>query len=145
WLSDGFHLRFRELMLHTAIRENLYCPSYCLMPDHLHLVWMGLKLETDQLNGMRFLRTYLGPALAPARFQPQAHDRVLRAEQRRKNAFAGACRYILENPVTAGLVERADEWKFSGAIVPGYPTLQPMQPDYWPKFWKLYSKNRAPN
>ncbi len=103
WLSDSFHSLFRELMLHAAAREGLFCPTYCLMPDHLHLVWMGLWLETNQLNGMAFLRTYLEPALAPAEFQPQAHDHVLRAEQRRKNAFAQACRYDLSNPVRAGL------------------------------------------
>jgi len=59
WLAEEFHLRFRELLLHAAAREGLFCPAYCLMPDHLHLVWMGLRLDSDQLNGMAFLRTYL--------------------------------------------------------------------------------------
>ena len=44
WLTQAFHSRFRELMLHTAAREGLVCPIYSLMPDHLHLVWMGLRL-----------------------------------------------------------------------------------------------------
>src|SRR5690242_16257381 len=88
WLSDSFHARFRELMLHTAARESLLCPAYCLMPDHLHLLWMGLRLDSDQMNGMAFLRKHLEPALAPAKFQHQAHDHVLRSEQRRRNAFA---------------------------------------------------------
>ena len=34
WLTESLHLKFRELMLHAAARENLLCPSYCLMPDH---------------------------------------------------------------------------------------------------------------
>jgi len=42
WLNDGFHFRFRELLLHAAMRENLFCPVYVLMPEHLHLIWMGL-------------------------------------------------------------------------------------------------------
>src|SRR5262249_49602455 len=50
---------FRELLLHAAARENLYCPAYILMPDHIHLLWMGLKLSSDQINAMRFLRQYL--------------------------------------------------------------------------------------
>ncbi len=50
WLSEGFHERFRELLLHTAAREGLLCPVYCLMPDHVHFVWMGLRLDTDQIN-----------------------------------------------------------------------------------------------
>ncbi|HZI30731.1 MAG TPA: hypothetical protein VFF11_00215, partial [Candidatus Binatia bacterium] len=45
WLTSAFHQRFRELMLHTAAREGLACPIYCLMPDHIHLVWMGLRLD----------------------------------------------------------------------------------------------------
>jgi putative transposase len=145
WLSDCFHSRFRELLLHAAAREGLFCPTYCLMPDHLHLVWMGLRLDTDQLNGMAFLRTHLEPALAPAKFQPQPHDRVLRAEQRRKNAFAEACRYDLNNPVRAGLVTEPGAWKFSGAVVAGYPRLHPLESDYWPKFWELFAKARQPD
>jgi len=145
WLTDSFHARFRELMLHTAAREALFCPTYCLMPDHLHLVWMGLRRDSDQLNGMAFLRTHLEPSLAPAKFQPQAHDHVLRAEQRRQNAFAAACRYDLENPVRAGLVTNVLDWKFSGSVVPGYPRLHPLEATYWPKFWKLMAKARHPD
>src|SRR5437867_8679198 len=51
WLDDHFHAAFREMMLHAAAREGLLCPAYCLMPDHLHLVWMGLRRDTDQRNG----------------------------------------------------------------------------------------------
>ena len=61
WLKDSLHRDFRELMLHTAAREGLLCPIYCLMPDHIHLVWMGLRRASDQRNGMAFLRTYLEP------------------------------------------------------------------------------------
>ncbi len=47
WLNESFHQRFRELLLHTAAREGLLCPVYCLMPDHIHMVWMGLRSDTD--------------------------------------------------------------------------------------------------
>jgi len=63
WLDESFHTHFREIMLHASAREGLFCPTYCLMPDHLHLVWMGLRLDTDQRNGMKFLRAHLGPFL----------------------------------------------------------------------------------
>ena len=69
---------------------------------------------------------------------------MLRAEQRRKDAFAIACRYDLENPVRAGLVVSAQDWRFSGAVVPGYPVLHPCAADYWPKFWRLFAKARQP-
>lgn len=138
WLDESFHVRFRELMLHAAARGGLFCPAYCLMPDHLHLVWMGLRRDTDQRNGMAFLRTHLEPALAPHKFQPQPHDHVLREKEREQDAFATVCGYVLANPERKGLVERWQEWRYCGAVVPGYPTLHPSQNDYWEKFWKLY-------
>lgn len=145
WMDDAFHVAFRELILHVAAREGLFCPAYCLMPDHLHLVWMGLRLDSDQRNGMAFLRTHLEPRLAPLKFQHQAHDHVLKEEERRQNAFARVCNYILENPLRAELVKNPVEWKFSGAVIPGYPTLHPLKDDFWEKFWKLYLQARQPD
>jgi len=83
WLTPAFHSIFREIMLHAAARERLICPAYCLMPDHFHLVWMGLRRESDQLNAMKFLRTHLEPVLGKGReWQHQPHDHVLREEER---------------------------------------------------------------
>ncbi|HEY9174924.1 MAG TPA: hypothetical protein VI136_21760 [Verrucomicrobiae bacterium] len=139
-LSPAFHAHFRELLLHAAVREWLFCPTYCLMPDHLHLVWMGLRRESDQLNAMRFLRRQLTPALGKERkWQHQAHDHVLREDERRRNAFASTCFYILANPVRAGLVTHERDWPHAGAIVPGYPTLHPLKEEFWARFWELYS------
>ena len=145
WLNEAFHAAFRELMLHAAAREGLLCPAYCLMPDHLHLVWMGLRLDSDQHNGMAFLRTHLEPKLAPRKFQHQAHDHVLKPGERRRDAFARVCHYILANPLRAELVAAGNEWPFRGAVVPGYPTLHPVQDDFWPKFWKLYGAMKSPD
>jgi REP element-mobilizing transposase RayT len=142
WLNDVFHYRFRELMLHASAREQVWCPVYCLMPDHLHLVWMGMRRESDQLNAMRFLRRRLAPLLGPHKFQYQAYDHVLREEERRRGAFAGACFYVLANPVRANLVEHVADWPFTGAVVQGYPDLHPARPDFWETFWKLYVGER---
>jgi putative transposase len=87
WLGEPFHAAFREIMLHAAAREGLLCPAYCLMPDHLHWVWMGLRPDTDQRNGVKFVRAQLGRHLKPTRFQHQAHDHVLRPEERQRHAF----------------------------------------------------------
>src|SRR4051812_755419 len=118
WLTPRFHHLFRELMLHTAARERLLCPIYCLMPDHIHLVWMGLSLDSDQRNGMAFLRTYLEPGLSPANFQVQAHDHVLSERERKRGAFAMACSYVRDNPARAKLVEKAEAWSYTGALIP---------------------------
>jgi hypothetical protein len=145
WLDKTFHHRFRELMLHAAAREGLFCPVYCLMPDHLHFVWMGLRLDSDQVNGVVFLRTYLEKVLGPARFQPQPHDNVLRARERKHGAFAKVCFYILENPVRSRLVAEPEMWKFTGTIVPGYPMLYPFYLKFWDRFWPIYSSALHPD
>jgi putative transposase len=145
WLIPAFHQRFQDLMLHAAAREDLVYPVYCLMPDHLHLVWMGLRLDSDQTNGMVFLRTYLEPELSPAKFQPQPQDEVLRAERRKRNAFAKVCFYIAANPVRAKLIGEREIWPFTGCIIPGYPKLNPLDEDYWSKFWRIFAKLRQPD
>jgi len=143
WLTPAFHATFRELMLHAAAREHLFCPAYCLMPDHMHLVWMGLRRQSNQLNAMKFLRTHLEPELGEGgEWQHQPHDHVLREQERQRNAFASACFYTLANPVRAKLVERERDWPFLGAVVPGYPTLHPLAEGFWELFWKLYTKER---
>ena len=143
WLTLAFHATFRELLLHAAVRYSVWCPAYCLMPDHLHLVWMGLRRESDQLNAMKFLRAELEPALGQGReWQHQAHDHVLREEERKRNAFAATCFYVLENPVRGKLVGSARDWLFSGAVVPGYPRLHPLEEGFWELLWKLYTTVR---
>ena len=143
WLTLAFHAEFRELMLHAAAREHLFCPAYCLMPDHLHFIWMGTRRETDQLNAMKFLRTHLEPALGHGRqWQHQPHDHVLREIERRRDAFARFCFYTLANPVRAELVARERDWPYSGAVVPGYPALDLFAEDHWERFWRLYVAER---
>ena len=40
------------------------------------------------------------------------------------------------NPERAGLVKPdcCQEYPYTGCLVPGYPELQPWQPDYWERF-----------
>jgi len=162
WLTDRFHHEFRETVLHACVREQLVCPTYCLMPDHLHLMLLGLAVASDQLNGIKFLRLQVNRLLAGGplpksaalsraqprsewKLQSQAHDHVLREAERNQGAFASVCFYILANPVRAKLVAKDPEWQFSGAVVPGYPDLHPLQEDYWELFWKLYYQQKEPN
>ncbi len=90
WLDASFHHQFRELLLHAAAREGLFCPVYVLMPDHLHLVWLGLRVDSDQRNAMKFLRKHLAVELTRRgafELQKQSHDSVLREKDRERGAF----------------------------------------------------------
>jgi putative transposase len=149
WLEDIFHLHFRELLLHASAREGLYCPAYVLMPDHLHLVWMGMCLDTDQLRAMRFLRKYLQREFKRRsrlgiefELQKQSHDEVLKEKDRTRGSLARTCFYVLDNPHRKGFVAHPQEWPYLGAILPGYPFMHPLTDTFWPQFWELYHKHR---
>lgn len=141
WLSVPFLYRFRELLTHTMFRYGLACPMFCLMPDHIHMVWMGLCEGSDQLNAMKHLRTRCNDSLRRIGFelQDQAYDHVFKEEERRDTEFRNACEYIARNPERAGLVE-TDEYAsygFTGCLVPGYPELRPFDRGYWDQFDKI--------
>jgi len=149
WLDDPFHQHFRELLLHAAVREDLLCPVYILMPDHLHLLWMGLRVDSDQRNAMKFLRKHLAVELARRsstgvefELQKQSHDSVLREKDRLRGAFEKSCFYLLDNPCRKQLAEHPRDWPHLGAVVPGFPFLHPLAEDFWEKFWKIYMEQR---
>ena len=149
WLDDAFHAHFRELLLHAAARESLFCPAYVLMPDHLHLLWLGLRVASNQADAMRFLRKYLqreftrrSPTGVEYQLQKQAHDSVVKEKDRTRGALAKTCFYILDNPRRKGLVAHTREWPLLGAVVPGYPFLHSLTDDFWPDFWKFYQAQR---
>lgn len=139
WLTEQFHQSFREIALHAGVRERLLCPLYTLMPDHVHLIWLGISAASDQRPAAAFLRRHLERQFANVRFQHQPHDSVLRDEDRKRGAFSATCYYVAENPVRAGLVTRAEEWLFTGSLVPGYPDLNPFAANFWTKYWKIYA------
>ena len=67
---------------------------------------------------------------------------MLTEKDRTRGALARTCFYVLNNPCRKGLVEHPRDWPHLGAVVPGYPFLDPLDEDFWPDFWKLYQKQR---
>jgi putative transposase len=142
WLDQTVHLRCREILVHTLARHSLVCPCYCLMPDHLHLLWLGISSTADQRRAVSFFRQHTGPLLAGhgLAWQKQAYDHVLHEAERDPQEFETIAHYILENPVRACLVEHSSQYKFSGAVVPGYPVLDIHHHDFWQTFWRIWQK-----
>ena len=146
WVCAQFHSQFREILLHASARYSLACPVYVfvLMPDHWHLIWMGLRATSDQRLATSFLRQHLAPRFGDStKLQDRPHDHVLRDNQRKRGAFQSACHYVAENPVRAGLCNAPAEWMYSGSVFPGYPDLNPRDIDFWERFWKIYTRSIA--
>jgi putative transposase len=102
-------------------------------------VLLGLATESDQRTGIEFIRRQLRPYLAPAKWQKQSHDHVLREAERAQGAFENAAGYLLQNSVRASLVEHWAEYRYMGCCVAGYPELDVVDGEYWNRFWRVYN------
>ncbi|HLW66324.1 MAG TPA: hypothetical protein VKS79_13505 [Gemmataceae bacterium] len=142
WLIPIFYYKFREILTHAAFRFGFCCPIYSCMPDHIHLLCVGILDLCDQRLAVRYLRKQLNPILEKlgARFQKQPHDHVLHDDQRQRTAFEDIVEYIARNPERAGLVREGEfrNYSYTGCLMPDYPELSPWQEDYWERFWRIY-------
>ena len=144
-LNEVLHLGFRELLLHCCHRHQLLCPVYCLMPDHVHLVCIGLHPESDQLNAMAFLRTHLARIILPAALQHQAYDSVYQESNHSIDSIRRWIQYAAQNPVMAHLAGSPDQWPWMGCVVPGIPRLHPLEDRFWDVFGRLHRERRHPD
>lgn len=87
------------------------------MRDHVHLLVEGQSDNSDCREFISRAKQYSGfhdQATSGKRlWQRYGYERTLRGEE----AAVSVARYILENPVRAGLVELIDQYKFSGSSV----------------------------
>ena len=103
--------------LHT--RERFTVDAAVVMPDHLHVV--GQLRAGALLDFMHSLKSFTAKRLtlsgveAPV-WQAGYHDHCLREDEDYKTKV----RYVLENPIRAGLVERVADYRF--LILPSWFT-----------------------
>jgi REP element-mobilizing transposase RayT len=147
WLVPIFYYKFREVLTHTVFRYGLTCPIYCCMPDHLHLLWIGVLDESDQRLAAKYFRRQINPVLDTlgTKLQRQPYDHVLREQERERESFENVAEYIARNPERRKLVppDGFRDYKYTGCLVPGYPELHPWQDDYWDCFWSICSYLRT--
>ncbi|MDX8394318.1 MAG: transposase [Mariprofundales bacterium] len=113
YLSDNDREMFLEVFVHVVDRFGWICHAYCLMSNHYHIM-----IETPQANLSRGMRQLNG--IYTQRFN-RKHDRVGHVFQGRfksivvdKDAYLlELCRYIVRNPVAAGMVETVGDWYWS--------------------------------
>jgi REP element-mobilizing transposase RayT len=125
---------FLIVLASTVARYRVRCHAYCLMGNHYHLLVQtpepNLSLAMRQLNGVytqRFNRRHerCGHVLQ-GRFGAQLVDGDAYLRE--------VCRYIVLNPVRAGLVAHPGEWRWSSfratageTAVPGFLSVDWMR------------------
>ena len=138
WLDARMYYRFRELLTNSQFRYAIACPIFCVMPDHIHLIWMGILESTDQKLAVRPCDTRFNDSLSRIGYelQDQPYDHVLQQDERQEDALMATCEYVARNPERAGLVavDGYAEYPYSGCLVPGYPEMKPFASDFWTRF-----------
>jgi hypothetical protein len=112
------------------------------MPDHLHTLWAGLSLNSDQDKAGSFFRKYLALQLRAHNYglQRQAWDVVLGEKERERDAVLKEVFYITENPVRQSIVPNAMDWPFTGSQAAGYPDLDWRRRDFETAIWTIYER-----
>ena len=99
----------------TSSLDAFAIRAYCLMPDHAHLLAEGLSQDSDFNHFAKMAKQRSGGLYARTHhtrlWQEGYYERVLRDEE---DARALA-RYIVNNPVRAGLVETPEAYPFVGS------------------------------
>jgi putative transposase len=105
----------------TCDDEQFALLAYCFMPDHVHVVAEGQTESSDlrrfvKIAKQRVAFVFRTVFRVPATWQHGYYERVLRSDE----ATDTVVRYVLENPVRAGMVSLCDEYPYCGAL-------------YWPE------------
>lgn len=129
YLDDLDREVFLDLYAEVAGRFAWRCHVYCMMTNHYH--WVVTTPEANLSRGMRHLN-----GVYTQRFN-RRHDRVGHLFQGRFKAILVErdtylkvlARYVVLNPVRAGLARRAQDWRWSSfrataGLGPGPPWLE---------------------
>jgi putative transposase len=102
-------------LIDAAMKENFTLLVYVFMPDHLHLLVEGTEKASLPAFVKRFKQSSgfeFKAASGALLWQKGYYDHVLR----RQEAIEDVARYVLENPVRAGLVQDWNEYPFIGGV-----------------------------
>ncbi|MGE4071578.1 MAG: transposase [Lysobacterales bacterium] len=109
--------------MHLALQEAWTAADhwrvgrYVVMPDHIHLFCAPTAKANTLERWIAFWRStatrLLGGGYGQL-WQREYWDRQLRREE----SYAEKWSYVRNNPVRAGLVEKAEDWPFQGEVSP---------------------------
>ncbi len=113
--DDRDRLRWLTLLAEVVPRWRWQVYAFCLMTTHYHLVADAARVDFShgmhRLNGLhadRFNRRYI-------RTGHLFGDRFVSVTIGDEEHLANACRYVLENPVRAGLTSVVGEWPWAAS------------------------------
>jgi putative transposase len=104
-----------ECIRRTSDRYGFAVYAYCLMPDHVHLLVHGTSPAADLRRFVKTTKQSSGQIYAARAkrrlWQESYYDHVVRPEE----DLSAIARYIIDNPVRAGLVQSSLDYPFVGS------------------------------
>lgn len=113
FLSDDDRQKFLDLLAAVNRRFRWHCHAYCLMDNHYHLV-----IETLESNLSRGMRQLGGVYTQAFNRRNNCVGHLFQGRYRavlveRESHLLETIRYVVLNPVRAGMVESVDAWPWS--------------------------------
>lgn len=116
--TDGDYVAFERVMVETLERVPVRLLSYCLMPNHWHLVlWPKRGADNDLSEFMRLLtvthtqrwHSAHGTAGTGPLYQGRFKSFPIQGDEH----FLTVCRYVERNALRANIVDLAEMWQWS--------------------------------
>ncbi|HCC83670.1 TPA: addiction module toxin RelE [Candidatus Uhrbacteria bacterium] len=113
YVDDVDREHFVSILSDVAYSRNVICYAYCLMSNHYHL-----EIETPDGNLSAFMRDLNGIVSQDYNkrhgktghlFQGRYHSYLIEKE----TYLMEVARYVVLNPVRAGLVKQPEQWRWS--------------------------------
>lgn len=129
--DDGDYAAFECVLAEAVGRHAMRLLAYCLMPNHFHLV-LWPRADGDLSRFMRWLTlTHTQRWHAHRRSAGTGHlyqGRFKSFPVQDDGHFLTLCRYVERNPLRAGLVGRAEEWRWGSLPRAQPPDSRPTDP-----------------
>lgn len=115
-LTSPEHVALVELyFLRTAQEMEFADLAHCFMPDHLHAVVEGRAEQADARLFISRMKQYSGfyfkQQFKQRLWQRYGYEHVIRHSEATKRVI----KYLLENPIRAGLVSNVSDYPFIGS------------------------------
>ena len=120
WLKEKNIAEIVEESLLWGHKKRYELFSYCIMPNHIHILMRPMKIENE--NKFYELKDIM---YSHKRFTARDANKILNRKGdfwyrefydhyiRNENEFRNVLRYIYHNPVKAGLVSEPEDWRFN--------------------------------
>ena len=115
WLNDERVARMVAEALCFRDKKVYDLLAYCIMPNHVHMVFTGERSGTSLYKILQSLKAHTAREANKilrqkgAFWQHESYDHVVRDGKELERIIA----YVLHNPVKAGMVSNWEEWKWS--------------------------------